>query len=203
MDFKNLIIGIAIMILTISVVVYGVHTFYPKPEYSDFCSDVGRYPYPVEGKNDVVCPTVCVEMWEISNKECVFNECGSGCGPDGLNSFETLAQCEVALSGKNCWTIYDEAMQNHSRNVFMIALPIGILIIALGALVFGLETVGAGVMAGGLGVVFWGVSGFWRFADEWIKFILSLIGLIVLILLAYYVNKKFHLGFFRKKKKRR
>ena len=36
-----------------------------------------------------------------------------------------------------------------------------------------------------------GTDGFWRFADDWLKFLLSLVGLVVLIWLAYYFNKKF------------
>ena len=195
MTLKNVVIGIAIMILTISVVIYGVYTFYSGPEYEDFCSDFGR-PVPVEG-DSVVCPAVCVPLYEIQNGECVFNDCGSGCGPDGLNSFRELSQCEVALTGNNCYDVYEEAREGYSRNIFLIALPIGIAIVALGALVFGLEAVGAGLMAGGVGIILWGVGGFWRFAQDWLKFILSLAGLVILIWLAYYFNKKFN------KKKRR
>ncbi len=191
MDFKNFVIGIAIMILTISVVVYGVHTFYPRPDYEDFCPDVKR-PSPPDSENETeVCPAVCVEMWEIDpdNRTCVFNECGPGCGPNGETSFETLKHCEVALSGEDCWDVYEDEREKYSRNLFLIALPIGIAVVALGAIVFGLEAVGAGLMAGGVGIILWGVGGFWRFADDWLKFILSFVGLLVLIWLAYYFNK--------------
>ncbi|MEX0920423.1 MAG: hypothetical protein WDZ69_02465 [Candidatus Pacearchaeota archaeon] len=193
MDFKNFVIGIAIMILTISVVVYGVNTFYSSPDYEDFCPDVRR-PSLLDSENETeVCPAVCVEMWEIDSdsRTCVFNECGSGCGPDGETSFETLKHCEVALSGENCWGAYEDEREKYSRNLFLIALPIGIAVVALGAIVFGLEAVGAGLMAGGVGIIFWGVGGFWRFADDWLKFILSFVGLVVLIWLAYYFNKSF------------
>ena len=70
-------------------------------------------------------------------------------------------------------------------------MPLGIIIIAAGALIFGLEAVGAGLMGGGVGVILWGVGGFWQFAQNWLKFVLSLLGLIILIWLAYYFNKKF------------
>lgn len=193
MSLKNVVIGIAIIILTVSVAVYGVNLVYNQPEYNDFCSDA-RFPKAVDG-NDTVCPTVCVEMYEISpTGECVFNECGSGCGPDGVNSFDTLAQCEIVASGGNCWEAYDDAYESYSRNLFLITLPLGIIIIALGALVFGLEAVGAGLMGGGVGVLLWGVFSFWRFADDWLKFILSLVGLAVVIWLAYYFNKRLEQG---------
>ena len=72
----------------------------------------------------------------------------------------------------------------------MITLPLGILIIILGTLLFKLESVGAGLMGGGVGIILWGVSRFWIFAENFLKFILSLAGLGVLIWLAYYFNKK-------------
>ena len=37
MILKNIVLGIAIIILTISVAVYGINLLYDKPEYADFC----------------------------------------------------------------------------------------------------------------------------------------------------------------------
>lgn len=197
MDLKNILFGIAIIILTITSIVYGVNTFYKAPEYGDFCP-LDRIPHAFDQNGTRICPTVCVPTYEIQNNSCFLNECGSGCGPDGINSFDSAQKCELALQGKNCYGLYEEAYESYSKNIFLIALPIGILIIAIGAIIFGLETVGAGLMGGGVGIIIWGVSGFWRFADNWLKFFLSLIGLAILIWLTYYFNKKFE-----KKKRRR
>ena len=43
--------------------------------------------------DDAVCPTVCVEMWVIQGNTCVFDECGSGCGPDKVSTFNTQEEC--------------------------------------------------------------------------------------------------------------
>ncbi|MEM3141576.1 MAG: hypothetical protein QXX55_02180, partial [Candidatus Pacearchaeota archaeon] len=180
MNLKDILLGIAIMILTISVVIYGIYTFYKAPEYSDFCPSP-KVPYMLDKNGTRICPAVCIPMYEIENNSCFFNECGSGCGPDGITSFNDFKSCDLALHGKNCYGLYDDAYENYSRNIFLIALPIGILIITLGAIFFGLETVGAGLMGGGVGIIIWGVSGFWRFANSWIKFLLSLSGLLILI----------------------
>jgi hypothetical protein len=198
MSLKNIIIGIAIIILTISVAVYGVGILYDRPDYSDFCSEGIRSPK-IAGE-DVVCPEVCVEMYKIEEGECVLDDCGSGCGANGISTFDTLAQCEIVLAGENCEDEYDEALENYSRNIFLIALPLGILIIALGALAFGLEAVGAGIMGGGVGIILWGVMGFWQFADDWLKFFLSLAGLIIVVWLAYYFNKRLEKKSKKKKK---
>tara|TARA_Y100000294_G_C8508545_1_gene317738 strand:- start:113 stop:313 length:201 start_codon:yes stop_codon:yes gene_type:complete len=45
-------------------------------------------------------------------------------------------------------------------------------------------------MGGGVGIILYGVGAFWRFADDWLKFILSLIGLIAVIILSYWFNSK-------------
>ncbi|MBU2053109.1 MAG: hypothetical protein V1788_00955 [Nanoarchaeota archaeon] len=37
MKIKNAVLGIAIVVLTIFVTVYGINTFYEKPVYDDFC----------------------------------------------------------------------------------------------------------------------------------------------------------------------
>ena len=193
MNIKNIILGIAIIILTIFVTFYGINTIFPKPEYDDFCANYAK-PYPIDRE---VCPAVCVPAYEVVKDKCVYDECGSGCGPDGINTFETLAECEQGLYDLKCYERYDDAAKERARKVFFLALPLGILIIAVGAFVFGLEYVGAGLMGGGVGTLIYGSGAYWPYTENWIRFLLSLLGLIILIWFAYFFNRKFG------KKKRR
>ena len=64
------------------------------------------------------------------------------------------------------------------------------MIITLGAFFFSLEAVGAGLMGGGIGTLIYGVGGYWRFAGDFLRFSLSLVGLVALISLAYWFNSK-------------
>ncbi|MFH1311047.1 MAG: hypothetical protein ABIH65_01435 [Nanoarchaeota archaeon] len=82
-------------------------------------------------------------------------------------------------------------MKERSKKVFFLALPVGIAIVALGAFFFGLETVGVGLMGGGIGTLIYGSGAYWPYTLNWIRFLISLIGLVILIWLAYYFNKKF------------
>lgn len=198
MGLKNVVLGIAIIILTLFVGVYGINTFYEKPEYNDFCGERG-VPLKERLVEPEICPAVCVEMYEIKEVQCVaapcnpvceYNECGSGCGPDGINTFGKLSQCEITLTGKNCYNIYDEEMKKYSKNVFLIAIPLGILIIAIGVFFFSLESVGVGLMGGGIGTLLYGTWGFFWQASDVIRFIISLIGLIAIIGMAYWLNSK-------------
>ncbi|MFH1889322.1 MAG: hypothetical protein ABIJ58_00380 [Nanoarchaeota archaeon] len=168
MALKNIVIGIAIMILTISVVVQGVALIYERPNYDDYC---GEFKINQIIENQEQCETTGGQ-WEPQDIRCVTEPCPQGyCNRDFT-----------------CSKDYDVANGVYSRNIFLIALPVGIAVIAVGALIFGLEAVGAGLMAGGVGVILWGVTGFWSFADDWLKFVLSLIGLVIVIWLAFRMN---------------
>ena len=57
-------------------------------------------------------------------------------------------------------------------------------------MLFSLESVGAGLMGGGIGTLIYGAGGYWEYAEDWIRFLSSVIGLVVLIWFAYWWNKK-------------
>ncbi len=177
MTLKNVVIGIAIIILTISVIIFGINTFYSSPEYEDFCDEFRK----AEIIND------SGQCEEIGGK---WNSYGNPRPIEG----DIIGYCDGDFI---CREEYNAERESYSRSLFLITLPLGILIIVLGALMFKLEAVGAGLMGGGVGVILWGVFGFWEFAGDLLKFLLSLIGLLTLIWLAYYFNKKFD----KKKKK--
>ena len=161
MNIKNLVLGIAIIILTIFVVIYGISTFYTAPEYEDFCEDLG--------------------VGKVIETEEECTELGGRWNDD-------VDHCDKSYE---CREDYDDAREVYFRNLFLITLPLGLVIIVVGALVFGLEAVGAGLMGGGVGTILYGVGGYWRYSADVMKFVLSLIGLIAVIGLAYWFNRKF------------
>jgi len=175
MDIKNFIMGVAIFILTIAVAVYGIQTFYEKPVYEDFCIN-SISPHLINSSLDC----------ETSSGKWISYVALETKGPEGYCDLEYY-----------CRQDYDHFSEKYSRNIFLISLPLGVLIIIAGAVFFGLEAVGAGLMAGGVGIIFYGIGGFWRFADTWLRFVLSLIGLVVLIYFAYWFNNRYT----KKKKK--
>lgn len=166
MHIKNFIIGIAIFVLTIAVAVYGIQTFYEKPLYEEYC------------------PTIHTAQFINNSIDCANNG-GKWMNYTALDRIEGYCDREYY-----CRQDYENLNEKYSRNIFLIALPLGILVIIAGAVFFGLEAVGAGLMAGGVGVIFYGIGGFWKFADTWLRFILSLIGLLILIYFAYWFNRK-------------
>ena len=169
--FRNLVLGIGILILTMFVVVYGISTFYPSPEYEDYCDELRT-------------------AGIIENQE-KCEDLGGRWTDEGI-----IKPVEGNITGYcdrdyTCRQNYEEAQETRSKSVFIIAIPLAILLIALGAFVFHLDAVGLGLMFGGVGTLIYGAGGYWRYSDNLFKFIISLTGLAVLIFLAYWFNKKF------------
>ncbi len=179
-SIKNLVLGIAIFILTISVGVYGISTLYGKsPNQNDYC------PY-------ISTQEECV----AEGYEWINNTYYDGRYPAKPVVVDATGYCEVY---RKCQEPFEKAQEKYHRKVFLTALPLGIIIIAVGAIVFGLESVGAGLMLGGVGIILYGVGGFWRFTEDWLKFVLSLVGLIIVIWITYFWNKR--IGKLLKKRK--
>ena len=175
LNIKNFALGIAIFILTLFVGIYGLNTLYGKsPQYNDFCP------------SQIYTEEQCVEeggTWIDQTEEITAPPIKA---PSPAGFCDIYEKCNKEL---------ESAQEKYSKKIFLTAIPLGIAIIALGALIFGLAPVGSGLMAGGVGIIVYGAGDFWRFADNWLKFVLSLAGLVVVIALAYYTNKRWKRNF--------
>jgi len=211
LNIKNILIGIAITILTVFVVIYGIQTFYPAPEYDDFCDTQARIPLkPIPENPELLggtCSTVspdsrdecCInkgyEYYDIETGTCIGTFCtkdakqcddGSVVGRDPNEGCQ-FYPCPGQLT---CYDQYDKVHEAYSKNLFIITLIIGIILIAIGALLFQLEAVGSGIMGGGIITLLWGSGQYWRYAEDLFRFIISIIGLLLVIGLGYWVNSR-------------
>ena len=171
---KNIIFGIAIFILAMFVGIYGLSTLYGEaPEYKDYCPE------------NLINQTMCE------------SEGGSWVESTQLVTDARGETKPVPVGGGYCQYDYtpcqkelENAEEKYFKKIFLTALPLGIVIILAGALILSLESVSAGLMLGGVGMVVYGTGTYWRFTDDWLKFVLSLAGLIILIFAAHWFNKK-------------
>jgi hypothetical protein len=169
---KNVVIGIAVFVLTLLVGIYGVNTFYiAEPRWEDYCPHI----------------TLETECIEIGGNWVNYSYENNGFKEQPIVPARESGYCDLYPT---CQENYETAREKYSRGLFFIALPLGIVVVAVGALVFGLETVGGGLMFGGVGIIIYGTSRFWDFAQDWFKFALSLVGLAAVIWIAYYLNKR-------------
>jgi hypothetical protein len=191
-NVKQVIIAVAIAILFVMFVAYAIQSFYPAPEYEDFCSSEYRFPAPLVKESDT-CAAVCVEMWDLNDVTCVtepcdpvceFNDCGLGCGPDGITSFETEEDCMKAISEKGCYDEYDNSREIYNRNVFFVSLIIGIIAIVVSVLL-SLEFVSAGFMSGGVLLIVYGTIRYWGSLSDVLRTLMLGFALIVLVWIGY------------------
>lgn len=169
---KNIILSLTILILTTFVTIYGINTFYERPEYEDFCEEDFRPTKLMQTEQE------CLDVdgkWNPQEIRCVTEPCPQG-------------YCDITF---NCRQDYQDAREEWTKNVFIIAVPLGIIIIASSAFLIILEPVATGLMIGGILTLLYGTWGFFFQTNDKIRFIISLIGLAVVIALAYYFNKKF------------
>ncbi len=176
MHLKSIVLGVTIFILTLFVTTYGVNMIYPSPEYEDYC--------PISAKLIINTEADCVEAggnWQVY---------------PAREGGDVEGYCDQFV---RCSQNFEDAEKKNAKQVFLLAVPLGILIVLLGAYLFALDVVGVGLMAGGVGTILRGISGFWRYSSDWLKFIISLVGLAIVIYFSYKFADK--LGFGVKKKK--
>lgn len=171
MQLKNILIGLAIVILTALVVGYGIETFYPSPEYNDFCD------------RDKIIPRIIADTQE--NCEAEGGEWNPYQGPRPVEGAE--GYCDFY---SECQAEFEDVNESYSKNLFIITIILGIILIAVGGALFELEAVGAGIMGGGIITIIYGSIRYWQYAGDFFRFILSLIGLIFVIVLAYWLNNR-------------
>lgn len=190
MKIKNFIIGLAIMILTAFVAIYGIHTFYKEsPQYENYC---GNITYP---------------GYEI-NTSAQCQAIGGKWNANQYNQYAAPPEPVKTVPNGYC-DLYYYCQQNlnndskvYSKNLFIITVPVGVILIAIGGALFALEAVGAGIMLGGIITLIYGAANYWPNAGNAFRFGISLVGLIIVIILAYWLNQKdFLKNLFKKKKK--
>jgi len=170
-NVKNLVIGIGIVVLFALVLWQGIETFYPSPDYDNYCGDVKTQEIIETGAR---CESIGGK-WEPNDEiRCIKEPCPQGwCDRD-----------------YTCRKDYDKARDNHSWVVFIISLIVGIIAFVLGFTLLKLEPVGSSLIASGVWAVFWGSAINWRnFGESW-RFILLLIALVLLVWFAIRLNKK-------------
>ena len=173
MELKRAVIAVAIALLTIFVCIYGMNTFYPQPKYDTFCNNT--YNGPINNSAD------CASLggkWMYPQYAYEKNLAA----PAGEQGY-----CDMY---SKCSEEYNGAHDDWVRTIFIIGLPLGIIFILMGAFIFALDFVGAGLMWGGVFTIV--VSSWMYFWDssDIVRFIMSLIGLIILIYMGYHFARK-------------
>ncbi len=185
MKFKNIVLGIGIFVVFILVVLQGLKTFYPDPLWEDYCS--------IQGGPIAVGKGECQNIPELQNRrDACLNSKGQFVEEYDPNGCTIDGHCDT------CSIDYEDALDIHSRKVFIIAIIIGLVTFIVGLFLLAKEPVGSALMASGIWSVFYGVIVNWRNFDGTWRFLLLFVLLIILVWLAMKFNEKKKWGFFKK-----
>lgn len=168
MKIKDIILGLIIAVIFVMFCAYGMNLFYKSPNYNNYCPNYAQ-PY-----NDN--QTSCLETngtWIPQNIECIKAPCPQG-------------YCDYF---QKCQPLFDEAEKGYSQNIFIISLIISLIVIILSLFIIKAESVSSGLMLGSLFFIIYGTARYWRFMEDWGRFILLGIILSVLIYAGYKISK--------------
>jgi len=185
MEIKNLLLGLVIAVIFLMFCVYGTKLMYEEPAYKDFCTDT------------YYSPEKLIDTCSISNElQTKIEKCQSS---EGIVRYEYDNNgCKTDLTCDFCNKDFKAAQKSYMKDLFLISLLFGIIIIIVSVLFIKISAVSGGLMAGSLFFIIYGTAGYWEFMDDWIRFILLGTVLGILIWLAYYFKNK---KFVRKRKK--
>src|SRR3989338_3404880 len=161
MLIKNILIGLAITILGSFVAIYGILAFY------------GEAP-----QWDKYCGSILQPLYEINtSQQC--SDLNGKWNPTYTDGRYAPTPVKSGLVGY-CDLYYDcnlqlqKSQESYSRTLFIITVPVG-----------------AGIMLAGIVTLIYGAANYWPNANNMIRFIISLAGLVLVIILAYWINKKY------------
>ena len=156
--------------------VYGTKLVYDEPEYDKFCNQ--SYYYPEKIVNCSFNSELQKQMTDCYNQK-------------GTPQYEYDANgCEKSLTCDFCGLQYEEANRNYSKNLFLISLIVGIIVIAVSVILIKVSAVSGGLMLGSLFFIIYGTTGYWQFMEDVLRFVILGLTLFILIWLAYYLARK-------------
>lgn len=167
-NFKKLVVVLAIIIVLNLFFNYGIKTFYDGPKFEDFCSKA-------------------LTSKQYSTKD----ECESAGGfwtsnPDFAKPAPLPEIADTRVAGwcdvyYKCQKEYEDVRAVYNRNVFLILIGAGIVSIVLGFIITQSEAVALGFSFGGVISLIVGTIRFWSDMDDYLRFIILGLALAILI----------------------
>jgi len=166
MNFKNIVLGIGIVVIFALVLWQGIEAFYPSPQFDDYCGNV-KIPQSIpelKGLDQSINSTYCLE--------------NNGTWQNGYCDY--YFECQKSLE-------FD--LDTHSKIVFFISLIVALIVFIVGFLILNVEPVGSALLGSGIWAIFYGAVVNWRNISSIWRFVLLFIALILLIFIALRLNR--------------
>lgn len=165
MDLKSKILAVAIGLVLTFFVFYGIETFYPGPEWDDFCEPKG-----MKAEDQTQCEAAGGK-WQLYADEPYARPVQ----PEGDG------WCDLQYY---CRQDYDEVNDVYERNVFAIGSILGIILFIIG-FTLGVEAVAGGILGGSVLILFVTVMRYWDHLHDYFRLIILGVVLSILIYIGY------------------
>lgn len=167
---------LAIVVLMVTFVNYGMSFLYPAPEYSDFCQQQRQLVAP----DQITTETACLEedgKWSEyeSPREITQRSATS------VSTTTVTGTCDVDYY---CRQSFDAAQDIHDRNGLIAMLIIGLLISVFGFMRKSSDIISSSFSISGVIVILSGLIRFWTVPDDWAQFVLLGSLLVIFVFLA-------------------
>lgn len=182
MKIKSIAIGVIIAIIFVMFCAYGTKLVYEEPKYEDYCKfDFGKEPIKIPGLNS-----------SCNDNSPALEDLRTKCYQDNgvpINSYDEKG-CVKEISCDYCNKEFNAVEEKYSRNLFLISLIFGVIVIILSAFLIDVGSVSGGLMFGSLMFIIYGTGRYWMYMNRWLQFIILGVALIILIFVGYKVAKK-------------
>ena len=166
---KTMMLGLAIAIVLTGFIILLINSFYPNPEWDDYCDE--RVRAPKLAVAETITQETCEEVggkWTPQDIRCVTTPC-----PQGVCDYYSTCQKE-----------YDTARDQYRLVAFIVSIIAGLAAISIG-IMLALPSVSSGLMLGGTFLTFYGVVIYWTNLSKILKTLILGAVLVILIWLAY------------------
>ena len=164
MDIKQKLIAIAIAIVLVLFITIGIDTFYKAPENNCYNEIVIKPVNPNIDRN-------CEVFSEPNRTKCYLDQ-------QAYYTNQSIIQ-------QKCYEVFQPIESLYKRNVFIILTIIGVLTVIIGFLLKEMQALSLGLMIGGLVNIVVGIIRYWTNMNEYLRFIILGILLIILIWISY------------------
>ena len=159
---KNIILAFAISLVFVFFTYMMIQSFYPAPEYEDYC--------------DVNVPRMIIE----NESQCVdFG--GDWTYYDKPLADDSTGYCDYYTRCSDEW---NDAREPYERNVFIVNVVIGLIVLVLSFLLV-VEAVSSGFMLGGVIMLIYGTIRYWGNLSNVLRTIVLGITLAILVWVGY------------------
>ena len=188
--FRQVFLAIAIAIVFAFFIGFGIAAFYESPKYEDFCEEVRDKKFFTQEE----CETNGGKWSEYGERPLDIREnqylCTKGIETETREfTFNCQTRSEIAKEGYcevdyTCRKEYRDVSEIYNRNVFIIAIAIGIIALIAG-IVLKITSVSSGLMGGGILLIIYGIIRYWSGLENYGRFTVMGIALVILIWLGY------------------